>query len=591
MTTIKHRRGNVEDWALVNPILAEGEIGVELDTRRFKIGDGTSTWSQLPYFSNALDLSEIYVNKAGDTMSGGIRFLSADDPLVLSDGGNEYISLRPQYPVPDRDFPVFEVALESGADNPVSAFTVGINVISAKGSQIKDVGEPTDDRDAVTKMYFDANIPDPIPGPPGPVGPQGPPGGAVLSGVWTYSDVASGPAPSGQIRTSGGAGVGTPMTVWLNPVDSNGLDWSIVTSQVGDVLFIRNASGESWMLEVTSVPGNTQIETTIVSSTAQPPRKNTAVEVSLVRDVPAGGGDSAHFVQYTEPDTWAEGDLWTEVSATASYSSEVLADSPLIYITLDDTGGADSSGNFRAGPTINSAGTITKDSSPLVTGSSASWRLAPNAWLEYAYSAAWMNPASLTLEAWIKPEAASLTSVHPILDRDVSGSRSWQFRLNGGKLETTIWTASHVALLGATVLQAGQIYHVAATYNSTTNLMKLYVNGALEAQSTHTWGGAVAVTSCPFYIGSGGGGIGMGSGGYFTGLIDEVALYGTALSDARLLAHYTAGTADPATAPVLHQNINGAAVPLTYAPLIVLGLNDPVPPGTLDGTVIIRTEA
>lgn len=46
---IKFRRGTAAEWTTVDPILAAGEPGVELDTGKFKIGDGTSTWTELGY--------------------------------------------------------------------------------------------------------------------------------------------------------------------------------------------------------------------------------------------------------------------------------------------------------------------------------------------------------------------------------------------------------------------------------------------------------------------------------------------------------------------------------------------------------------
>lgn len=35
----------------VNPVLAAGEIGHETDTRRFKVGTGSTRWNALPYGS------------------------------------------------------------------------------------------------------------------------------------------------------------------------------------------------------------------------------------------------------------------------------------------------------------------------------------------------------------------------------------------------------------------------------------------------------------------------------------------------------------------------------------------------------------
>lgn len=49
---IQLRRDRSTSWARINPILAQGEIGYELDTNQFKIGDGRSFWSDLPYFAS-----------------------------------------------------------------------------------------------------------------------------------------------------------------------------------------------------------------------------------------------------------------------------------------------------------------------------------------------------------------------------------------------------------------------------------------------------------------------------------------------------------------------------------------------------------
>jgi len=50
-TVIKLRRDTAANWTSVDPVLAAGEAGFESDNNRIKIGDGTSTWSQLSYAS------------------------------------------------------------------------------------------------------------------------------------------------------------------------------------------------------------------------------------------------------------------------------------------------------------------------------------------------------------------------------------------------------------------------------------------------------------------------------------------------------------------------------------------------------------
>jgi hypothetical protein len=55
-TRMQQRRGTSAEWSAVNPILAAGEVGVETDTLKFKIGNGTSSWSSLKYFVNIADI-------------------------------------------------------------------------------------------------------------------------------------------------------------------------------------------------------------------------------------------------------------------------------------------------------------------------------------------------------------------------------------------------------------------------------------------------------------------------------------------------------------------------------------------------------
>ena len=46
---IQLRRDGAQQWANINPVLAQGELGIEIDTARFKIGDGVTPWNSLRY--------------------------------------------------------------------------------------------------------------------------------------------------------------------------------------------------------------------------------------------------------------------------------------------------------------------------------------------------------------------------------------------------------------------------------------------------------------------------------------------------------------------------------------------------------------
>ena len=72
---IQLRRDTATNWTTVNPILAQGEPGVELDTNKWKIGNGTSTWAVLQYQGTQLPANNagyLYNNGSGTLSWGAI---------------------------------------------------------------------------------------------------------------------------------------------------------------------------------------------------------------------------------------------------------------------------------------------------------------------------------------------------------------------------------------------------------------------------------------------------------------------------------------------------------------------------------------
>lgn len=49
---IQLRNDTAAAWKAANPVLLKGEIGIEIDTRKIKIGDGISNWNALRYISD-----------------------------------------------------------------------------------------------------------------------------------------------------------------------------------------------------------------------------------------------------------------------------------------------------------------------------------------------------------------------------------------------------------------------------------------------------------------------------------------------------------------------------------------------------------
>ena len=47
---IRIRRDSTKNWAMANPVLMLGEIAADMDKHGLKVGDGTSKWSELPFY-------------------------------------------------------------------------------------------------------------------------------------------------------------------------------------------------------------------------------------------------------------------------------------------------------------------------------------------------------------------------------------------------------------------------------------------------------------------------------------------------------------------------------------------------------------
>jgi hypothetical protein len=78
MTLITVRKGNSGQWLESNRILQTGEPGYDLSNSILKIGDGTSSWTQLPHYGSGLFASVNHVHNTSD-----IIMLLAQDKTLL----------------------------------------------------------------------------------------------------------------------------------------------------------------------------------------------------------------------------------------------------------------------------------------------------------------------------------------------------------------------------------------------------------------------------------------------------------------------------------------------------------------------------
>lgn len=93
-TIIRLRRDVAADWASVNPVLGVGEAGVETDTRRIKIGDGSTAWNSLLYLAGNIE-PEWCMQRADRTLTSTtaeqkIFSASTNGALTLAAGTYEF---------------------------------------------------------------------------------------------------------------------------------------------------------------------------------------------------------------------------------------------------------------------------------------------------------------------------------------------------------------------------------------------------------------------------------------------------------------------------------------------------------------------
>jgi hypothetical protein len=206
---------------------------------------------------------------------------------------------------------------------------------------------------------------------------------------------------------------------------------------------------------------------------------------------------------------------------------------------MEETAGTnviDSSGNgytallgVGAAPTINQTGIV--DQCFLFNDANDEYFRRANNDLHNA-----LNGTAFTVEAWIKTDAATL--FQGIVGNDNSDpsvdDRSWILAVgSGGQLAFLKLPNGSVTAIGTTTLSLNTWYHVAATYDGAN--IKLYVNGVLDQTAAAT--GSLKGTGVTQFILAGATGRNPDT---FSGYIDEIAIYTSVLSAARLLAHYNA---------------------------------------------------
>lgn len=72
MAKIQLRRGTAAQWTSANPVLLEGELGLETDTGKIKVGDGVANWNTTTYnVSSGSTVADITIGPDNPASGGG----------------------------------------------------------------------------------------------------------------------------------------------------------------------------------------------------------------------------------------------------------------------------------------------------------------------------------------------------------------------------------------------------------------------------------------------------------------------------------------------------------------------------------------
>jgi hypothetical protein len=280
-----------------------------------------------------------------------------------------------------------------------------------------------------------------------------------------------------------------------------------------------------------------------------------AVEAGNEASTEAGNEASTGTEAGAESGTEAGTDGGTEAGTPCAYASTILADNPLAYLRFDEASGttaADLTGNGNTGTytgafTLGAPGAI-----PSCPGSTAVTLDGNSGWVDLGDKFGFTGAAPFSLELWINAstinaEFRGLLTKHstPATGRegyDLFSVDGVQYRTALGfeRYQAGVWQTAGIAPAAADGGAAlapivGTWMHIVAVFDGTNEF--LYTNGALVAgpiaspQVIQTQGGcsfAVGKLACD------------ATGGNFAGTVDEVAVYGTALSAAQVQAHFLA---------------------------------------------------
>ncbi len=455
----------------------------------------------------------------------------------------------------------------------------------------------------VESLYLAANVP--------PVITRAPvePAGAVFEGATVQFDVWAEGAPTLSYQwTRNGAPLPGQTATNLNlagvTAGSSGTYGVVVTNPYGKVTNTVELVVLASPPTITQPPASLSrwngqaFELAVVASGTEPIqyqwKRNgspiTGANAARYSDVASAATAGSYTValQNSAGSTESTPAVVTVLPVPAGYGAAVLEDTPLAYWRLGEASGGvahDYAGGFDGAfrqTTLGRPGfsAVDSDTAAAFSGTGSYVGAIDGRAINFEGN----NNLTFTLEAWVNGTAVAgrVTTILAKGTGDSGGAANEQFALDvseDGMFRFFVRDAGDNAYEAeAGVGPDGTWHHLVGVYDGPSGLLYLYVDGDVAASST-TPSAGVRASSFEVSIGSRRSGVAPEFDLTFEGTIDEVAIYNTALTPERIVAHYGASygsnrapfiTGQPVAAtnyvglPTSLQVKAAGSVPLTY---------------------------
>lgn len=221
--------------------------------------------------------------------------------------------------------------------------------------------------------------------------------------------------------------------------------------------------------------------------------------------------------------------------ATSAYAQVVLSDQPLGYWRLDEGNGPTAASMVTTGPDGTYSPGCFFGAPGALLGNAAVKFDGASCRIDFGNVFPFEDMASFSLEAWVNPGVPD-SPLGRICSKEEAGANKHQgyaLLLDGSEVSFDRWLNDAVdSVNAASPLAQGRFSHVVATYDGTR--LSVYIDGELSSWEDTTK--ALMNVSNSFMVGASS----LSNDFFFQGVLDEIAVYGTALSATQVRAHYDA---------------------------------------------------